>query len=65
MKHLKLLEDAGLVLSEKRGRTRLNYLNPLPLQRIYRRWIAPLEALPADRLLAIKRLTEMKREACQ
>lgn len=65
MKHLRVLEAAGLVVSEKRGRTRTNYLNPVPLQQIYRRWIAPFDALPADRLLTIKRLTETKKEARQ
>ncbi len=58
MKHLKVLENAGLVLVERRGRERLNHLNPLPLQAVYRRWIRPFEALPADRLLRLKQLAE-------
>lgn len=62
MKHLKVLEAAGLVLIERRGRERLNHINPVPIQRIYRRWIRPFEALPADRLLAIKRLAEAKED---
>ncbi|MEO0996372.1 MAG: metalloregulator ArsR/SmtB family transcription factor [Pseudomonadota bacterium] len=60
MKHLKVLEQAALVLPERRGRSRLNHLNPVPLQRIYRRWIQPLEQLPADRLLQIKALAERR-----
>ena len=58
MKHLKVLEGAGLVLVERRGRERRNHLNPVPLQAIYRRWIRPFERLPADRLLRIKQLAE-------
>ncbi len=62
MKHLKLLEAAGLVLVERRGRERFNHINPVPIQEIYRRWIRPFEALPADRLLRIKRLAEAREE---
>lgn len=58
MKHLKFLEKAGLVIVERRGRERINHLNPLPLQEIYRRWIRPFEKLPADRLLRIKQIAE-------
>lgn len=58
MKHLKVLAEAGLVLIERRGRERVNHLNPLPLQAMYRRWLKPFERLPADRLLRIKRLAE-------
>ena len=60
MKHLATLESAGLVISEKHGRTRKLYFNPVPIQEIYRRWIRPFEALPADRLLRIKRLAEAR-----
>ena len=49
MKHLKVLESAGLIIVERRGRERMNHLNPLPIQAIYRRWIKPFEQLPADR----------------
>ncbi len=58
MKHLKVLELASLVVAERRGRERFNHLNPLPIQQIYRRWIRPFEALPADRLLRLKRAAE-------
>jgi DNA-binding transcriptional ArsR family regulator len=62
MKHLKVLEKASLVLVERRGRERYNHINPVPIQEIYRRWIRPFEALPADRLLRIKRLAEAREE---
>lgn len=38
-KHLRLLESAGLVLTRKRGREKLHYLNPVPIQLIHDRWI--------------------------
>ena len=39
MQHLGVLEDAGLVVSAKRGRSRWNYLDVSPIQDIYERWI--------------------------
>lgn len=39
MQHLAVLEDAGLVVSAKRGRSRWNYLDVSPIQDIYERWI--------------------------
>jgi DNA-binding transcriptional ArsR family regulator len=39
MKHLQILEDAGLVVSRKQGRQKLHYLNPVPIQEIHDRWI--------------------------
>jgi DNA-binding transcriptional ArsR family regulator len=39
MKHLRVLEDAGLVVSRKSGRTRLHYLNAVPIRQIHDRWI--------------------------
>ena len=58
MKHLNVLDRAGLIVVERKGRERLNHLNPAPLQAVYRRWIKPLEKLPADRLLRLKELAE-------
>jgi DNA-binding transcriptional ArsR family regulator len=39
MKHLRILEQAGLVVSRKTGRTKLHFLNPVPIRQIYDRWI--------------------------
>ena len=39
MKHLRLLEGAGLITSRKIGRERFHYLNPLPIRFIHDRWI--------------------------
>src|SRR3954468_9935122 len=41
--HLNLLEEANLVGVEWRGREKLHFLNPVPLQEIYERWIAKFE----------------------
>ena len=42
-KHLRLLENANLVVVVWRGREKLHYLNPVPLQEIYERWIGKYE----------------------
>jgi uncharacterized protein YndB with AHSA1/START domain len=39
-KHLRVLEASGLVISRKVGRERLHYLNPVPIQEIYERWVS-------------------------
>jgi DNA-binding transcriptional ArsR family regulator len=39
MKHLRLLEGAGLVVTRRSGRKKLHYLNPVPIRQIYDRWI--------------------------
>jgi DNA-binding transcriptional ArsR family regulator len=39
MKHLKVLEEAGLVVTRRRGREKLHYLNPVPIRLIHDRWI--------------------------
>jgi DNA-binding transcriptional ArsR family regulator len=40
MKHLKVLEEAGLVLTRKRGREKLHFLNPVPIRLIHDRWVS-------------------------
>jgi DNA-binding transcriptional ArsR family regulator len=39
MKHLRVLEDAGLITSRKSGREKLHFLNPVPIRLIHDRWI--------------------------
>jgi DNA-binding transcriptional ArsR family regulator len=39
MKHLRILEDAGLVVTQRSGREKLHFLNPVPIQLIHERWI--------------------------
>jgi uncharacterized protein YndB with AHSA1/START domain len=52
MKHLRLLEDAGLVVSRRRGREKFHYLNPVPIRLIHDRWVSkyaePWTALLSD-----------------
>jgi len=40
MKHLKQLEEAGLVVSRRRGREKLHFLNPVPIRLIHDRWVS-------------------------
>ena len=42
-KHLRILEDASLVVTVRRGREKLHYLNPVPIQQIADRWIDQFE----------------------
>jgi DNA-binding transcriptional ArsR family regulator len=40
MKHLRVLEEAGLITTRKRGREKLHFLNPVPIRRVYERWVS-------------------------
>src|SRR5712664_2581460 len=40
MKHLKQLEDAGLVVTKRRGRQKLHFLNPIPIRLVHDRWVS-------------------------
>jgi DNA-binding transcriptional ArsR family regulator len=59
-KHLGLLEAANLVVTVWRGREKLHYLNPVPLQEIYDRWIGKYERV---RLRALNELKKRLEEA--
>ncbi len=39
MKHLRVLEDAGLVVTKRSGREKLHFLNPVPIRLVHDRWI--------------------------
>ena len=58
MQHLKVLEDADLVIAERRGRERWNHLNAMPIQDIHDRWIGPHAAAASARLARFKRAVE-------
>lgn len=58
MNHLKVLEEAGLLISQKDGRTRRLYLNAMPIQAIHERWIDAFSEVWADRLSFIKQAAE-------
>ena len=54
MKHLRILEAAGLIATRKVGRQKLHYLNPVPIQLIADRWVSKFAAPWASALSAIK-----------
>jgi DNA-binding transcriptional ArsR family regulator len=56
--HLALLEAANLVAPQWRGREKLHFLNPVPLQQVYERWIAKFEKPRLKALADLKRRLE-------
>jgi DNA-binding transcriptional ArsR family regulator len=62
MQHLSVLVAAELVLVERRGRERVNHLNPVPLRRWYERWVTPLADASAHELLAVQRTAERQED---
>ncbi len=60
MKHLEILNKAGLVLYRREGRFRLNYINPVPIRRIYERWMYPLVEATASQMISLKNHIESK-----
>lgn len=58
MQHLKVLEEAGLVMAEKRGRERWNHLDALPIQAIHERFIGPYASYAGSMLSRLKRDVE-------
>ena len=61
-KHLNLLEEANLVATVKRGREKLHYLNPVPINEIYMRWIGKFEQ---GRIQALHNLKQALQEKDQ
>ncbi|NUT33350.1 MAG: helix-turn-helix transcriptional regulator [Hamadaea sp.] len=58
MKHLKVLEEAGLVVTRRSGREKLHFLNPVPIRQIHDRWIDKYTAGPASALAELKKRLE-------
>jgi DNA-binding transcriptional ArsR family regulator len=54
MKHLRLLEGAGLVVTRRSGREKLHYLNPMPIRLIHDRWIDKYRERYASALADLK-----------
>ncbi len=54
LKHLRVLEDAGLIVRRRNGRTKELYLNAIPIQAISDRWMSQYSARWASRLTALK-----------
>src|SRR5919106_4573347 len=60
MKHLRVLEEAGLVTSRKRGREKLHFLNPVPIRLVHDRWVSKFAEPWAATLSGLKRRLEDK-----
>ena len=54
MKHLRLLEDAGLIVSRKTGRVRELYFNAAPIQLVYDRWTTEYAGFWASKAMDLK-----------
>jgi DNA-binding transcriptional ArsR family regulator len=61
-KHLAILEKAELVVTVRAGREKMHYLNPVPLQAIYERWIRKFEGKRLEALFTLKMTLEKDKE---
>jgi DNA-binding transcriptional ArsR family regulator len=61
MKHLKVLEEAGLVVATKQGREKLHFLNPVPIRLVHDRWIDKYTERQVTALVDLKR--ELEKDA--
>ena len=62
MKHLRQLEEAGLVVTKKRGREKLHFLNPVPIRLVHDRWVSKYAEGWAAGLSDLKRELERSME---
>jgi len=58
MKHLKVLEEAHLVTTRRRGREKLHFLNPVPIQLVHDRWVSKYAEPWAATLSGLKNTLE-------
>ncbi len=58
MKHLKVLEEAGLVTTKRRGREKLHFLNPVPIRLVHDRWVSKYAEPWASALSGLKKRIE-------
>ena len=58
MKHLRVLEDANLVVTERSGRSKLHFLNPIPIRLIHDRWIDKYRERQVSALADLKKELE-------
>ena len=61
MKHLKLLEEAGLVITRRAGREKLHFLNAIPIRLIHDRWIDKYKEREVSALAELKSTLERKK----
>src|SRR5262249_48917625 len=62
MKHVKLLEEAGLVVTRRRGREKLHFLNPVPIRLVHDRWVSKYAEPWAATLTGLKHGLETRME---
>jgi uncharacterized protein YndB with AHSA1/START domain/biotin operon repressor len=62
MKHLRQLEEAGLVVTRRRGREKLHFLNPVPIRLVHDRWVSKYAEPWAAGLSALKNRLESSME---
>ena len=60
MKHLRVLQEAGLLTTRRRGREKLHFLNPVPIRLVYERWVSKYAEPWASALSGLK--TEIEEE---
>jgi DNA-binding transcriptional ArsR family regulator len=60
MKHVRVLGEAGLVLTRRSGREKLHFLNPVPIQLIHDRWIGKFRERQTSALTELKAMLEEK-----
>jgi DNA-binding transcriptional ArsR family regulator len=58
MKHLRVLEEANLVVTRRRGREKLHFLNPVPIRLVYERWVSKYSEPWVSGLTGLKRELE-------
>jgi DNA-binding transcriptional ArsR family regulator len=61
MKHLRLLEEAGLVVTRRSGREKLHFLNPVPIRLVHDRWIDKYTERHASALANLKTNLEARK----
>ncbi len=62
MKHLRVLEEAGLVTTKRRGREKLHFLNPVPIRLVHDRWVSKFAEPWVATLSGLKKSIEEARE---
>ena len=65
MKHLRVLEEAGLVVTRKRGREKLHFLNPVPIRLVHDRWVSKYAEPWVAALSDLKTRLETSSEFCR
>ena len=63
MKHLKVLEQAGLVVAKRKGRQKFHFLNPVPIRLIHDRWISKYREPHVSALVELK--AQLEQDSCK